>query len=102
MRLCIAAWERVASWHDRGWAGEKNAATIGCCIHRKSQESTIRLFASEQDWKDIEAVSSGTGREKSGSGGAVLDRVGPGDEGNFRTAVHSKREKGPAETAIDV
>ena len=44
MRLAIAAWEKGASWRDRGWAGENNRAAMGPCTHRKSREATIHLY----------------------------------------------------------
>ena len=44
VRLAIAAWEKGASWRDRGWAGENNRAAMGPCTHRKSREATIHLY----------------------------------------------------------
>jgi hypothetical protein len=47
VRLAIAAWERGASWRDRGWAGENNAAATEPCTHRWSANSTTHLYGAE-------------------------------------------------------
>ena len=56
VRLAIAAWEKGASWRDRGWAGENNRAAAGSCTPRKSQlapPSTLDVMTgNKQAWRD--------------------------------------------------
>ena len=44
----------------------------------------------------------GEGGERIGILGGLFLLIGPGDEGDFRAAIPSKRQEGPAEAAIHV
>ena len=78
---------------------------IGPCIYCKSHKATIYLNQSGLAIKG--ALPRGLSRrvkdgEKRIRRVRQLLLIGPGDYGDFRSAVPAKRQEGPAEAAVDI